>query len=147
MKLFLRIAFGSLLVNAENRDFTRLGDPGLNVALFAGLLLATGVVLAVLVEWLDPRIRTRPADPWFYGSVYLLITLVSVIFGLLVVVLAALPFVVMAGRALGRRVGVEPSLTRGSPAWWAGGALLLGAAIVGLALFGIEVSEILAAAG
>ena len=139
-------AFGSLLVNSANHDFTRLGDPVLNVALFAGLLLVTGVVLVVLVDWVDGRVLPRPADPWFYGSVYLLITLVSVMFGLVAVALAALPFVVLGARALTRRWGVEVSLERGSPAWWVGGVLFVAAAGVGLALFGIEVSEILAAA-
>jgi hypothetical protein len=140
-------ALGALLVNADNDDFTRLGDPVLNVALFTGLLLVTGVLLAVLAERIDDRIQPRPADPWFYSSVYLLIALVSVVLGPFVVVLAALPFIVLAGRALARRVGIEPSFPRGSPAWWAGGALLMAAAAVGLAMFGIEVSEILAAAG
>lgn len=139
-------AFGPILVNADNHDFTRLGEPALNVALFAGLLLVTGAVLSVFVDWLDPRIRPRPADPWFYGSVYLLITLVSVMFGLVAVALAALPFVVLGARVLGQRVKVEALLERGSPAWWLGGVVLVGAAGVGLALFGIEVSEILAAA-
>lgn len=139
-------AFGSLVVNADNRDFTRLGEPALNVVLFTGLLLVTGVVLAVFVDWLDPRIRPRPADPWFYGSVYLLVTLVSVIFGLVAVALALLPVVVLGARVLGRRAGVEPSLERGHPAWWLGGVVLVGAAGVGLVLLGIEVSEILAAA-
>lgn len=138
---------GSLVVSAGNDDFTKLGEPITNVALFAALLFGGGVVIAAVADRVHARLRPRPVDPWFYAAAYLLIVLGSVIFGMLAVVLAAIPLVWLGLQSLGRRGVPLPSLVRGSALWWAGEALLVGGAAVGLVLFGIEVSEILATPG
>jgi hypothetical protein len=135
---------GALLVNDGNADFVRLGDPAVNVVMFAALLVVAGVVVAAVADAVDRRIRPRPDDPWFYSSIYLLITLVTVVFGPLAVVLGALPFVVLGGRTVAGRLGVSPSLGRGSAGWWIGELGLVGGVVAGLVLLGIEISEILA---
>jgi hypothetical protein len=49
----LLVTFGFLVIEPTNLDFRRFGSPALNVAMFAGLFLAFGVVVA----WLFDRLR------------------------------------------------------------------------------------------
>lgn len=64
------LGFGALLlaigragvIDSHNFDFTRFGSPALNVALFAALALAFGLLVAPLADWLDRRApRPEPA--------------------------------------------------------------------------------------
>jgi hypothetical protein len=135
---------GPLLVNDGNADFVRLGDPAVNVVMFAALLCVSGVVVAAVADVVERRIRPRPDDPWFYASVYLLITVLMVTGGPLAVVLAAIPFAVVGVHRLGSRFGMSPSIERGSAGWWVGELALAAAVAGGLALLGIEASQILA---
>ncbi|MFN8537569.1 MAG: hypothetical protein U0232_08855 [Thermomicrobiales bacterium] len=60
------LAFGAVLLatiragtlDAENFDFTRFGIPAVNVALFAALPLAFGLIVAPCADWLDRRVPT-----------------------------------------------------------------------------------------
>ena len=49
----LLVTFGFLVIEPANLDFRRFGFPALNVAMFAGLFLAFGIVIA----WLFDRLR------------------------------------------------------------------------------------------
>jgi hypothetical protein len=49
----LGVVSASTVIDARNPDFTRLGSPLLNVALFAALPLLYGLVVVPLVDWLD----------------------------------------------------------------------------------------------
>ena len=49
----LVVTFGFLVIEPTNLDFRRFGSPALNVAMFAGLFLAFGIVIA----WLFDRLR------------------------------------------------------------------------------------------
>ena len=60
------LVFGTLILDAGNADFTILGNPVLNVALFGSLFLLHGVALVLLVEpsgrllrWIEGEARWR----------------------------------------------------------------------------------------
>jgi hypothetical protein len=55
----LLATFGFLVIEPTNLDFRRFGSPALNVAMFAGLFLAFGVVLA----WVFDRLHAIIAGP------------------------------------------------------------------------------------
>lgn len=53
---------GALIIEGANFDFRRFGIPALNVALFAALYLAFGVLVVPLADWLDRRLPALTAD-------------------------------------------------------------------------------------
>jgi hypothetical protein len=121
------LAFGAILlatiragtIDAQNFDFTHFGIPALNVALFAALPLAFGLLVAPWADWLDRRVPTPTLDAagglgvaGGLGMVGMAALPVALVTGLLVgvgpmpapIVLAALLLAIVGYAALGARL-------------------------------------------
>lgn len=58
--LLLLAAFGSAIIEADNPDFDRFGSPGLNIAMFASLLIIFGLLVAPLFERIERALSPSP---------------------------------------------------------------------------------------
>jgi hypothetical protein len=53
-------AFGPIIIDGGNFDFSEFGSPTLNVLMFASLFLLFGLLITCIFEWLDQRIPASP---------------------------------------------------------------------------------------
>src|SRR3970282_1343329 len=62
--LLLLATFGSAIIDGDNPDFDEFGSPGVNIAMFAGLFILCGLLVAPLFERIErglPRPSLRPS--------------------------------------------------------------------------------------
>jgi multisubunit Na+/H+ antiporter MnhB subunit len=139
---------GGLIINAANPDFTRLGTPGLDIAVFAASFVVAGMAVSVAAEWLDRALPpTGPTDgSRLYLAVYGVLVVASVAFLFLAVIVALLPFWYLKAAEIAGRDGLSISLERGTRAWRIGRVALAGLAGLGLVRLSVEITTILATA-
>ena len=81
--LLLAAAFGTAIVDSRLRDFRLLGVPQVSAAMFLGMFVLFGLLVAPIASRLDARVSRTPSDRVFAG--YLLVAALMLLVSLSVV--------------------------------------------------------------
>jgi hypothetical protein len=136
---------GGLIINAANPDFTKVGSPGLDISAFAVSFVVAGMAISVAAGWLDRSLPpTGPADrSRLYLGVYGVLVIASVVFVLLAVIVALLPWWYLKAAEVAKRDGLSRLIERGTRAWKFGRVGLASIAGLGLLRLLVELVAIL----
>lgn len=81
--LLLAAVFGTAIVDSRLRDFSFLGVPQVSAAMFLGMFVLFGVLVAPIASRLDARVSRTPSDRVFAG--YLLVAALMLLISISVV--------------------------------------------------------------
>ena len=81
--LLLATTFGAAIVDSRLRDFRLLGVPQVSAAMFLGMFVLFGLLVAPVAARLDTRVSRTPSDRVFAG--YLLVAALMLLIGIQVV--------------------------------------------------------------